>query len=99
MTHRRHSAVATVAALTALGGLWAVPAGAGAAHLRAHMAVTCAARATVLSTPRGLAVGFLKRGTPVFVITATTNHYWTDMRSTHSTFGWIAGWIHTRDLC
>jgi hypothetical protein len=97
MTRRRHRAVAVLAAAAVVGLVGAQPA--GAAHRRASLDHVCVVRTTVMDTPRGLAVGFLTRGTPVAVVRRSDNRYWTDMRAPESLFGWIAGWIHTKDLC
>jgi hypothetical protein len=65
----------------------------GAAEARARK--TCAPRTKVMSTPGGLVVGFLARGTPVIPLKHTRNGHWTEVRAVHS----LVGWIHSRDLC
>jgi Bacterial SH3 domain len=79
--------VAFVAAAVVVG---AVP---GVAEARVRK--TCAPRTRVMSTPGGLVVGFLTRGTPVIVLKRTRNGYWTEVRAVQS----IVGWIHSEDLC
>ena len=95
MNRRAHSAIAALAAAIAVTAIWAAPAGAAQSHVR----MTCAARATLMSTPGGLVVGLLARGTRVIVVRRTASRYWADVRAMPSTYGWIVGWIHMRDLC
>jgi hypothetical protein len=84
-----HQAVAALAAVAVAAGAWAAPAA------QARVRTTCAARTTVFSTPGGLVVGFLARGTPLIVFKRTRTGVWADVRAVHS----ISGWIRTRDLC
>jgi hypothetical protein len=95
MIARPHSAIAVLAAVTVLAAAWAVP----AAAARSRARTTCAVRATLMSTPGGLVIGLLARGTRVIALRRTSNRYWTDVRAVPSVYGWIVGWIHTRDLC
>ena len=91
MSRLAHSAAAALVAAAALAGFTAVPAGAAGSHVR----TVCARQSRVVSTPGGLAVGFLARGAAVFVLARTHNGYWTEIRAAHA----ISGWIHTHDLC
>jgi hypothetical protein len=94
MTRRLVNATAALAAAVLLGA-WATPAGAAQARVRP----ICVTRSTVMSTPGGLVVGFLARGTPVIVVRRTRDGRWADMRAVHTVYGWVVGWIHTKDLC
>jgi len=73
----------------------AVVAGVAPGAAEARVRKTCAPRTKVMSTPGGLVVGFLARGTRVIVLKRTRNGYWTEVRAVQST----VGWIHARDLC
>jgi hypothetical protein len=83
-----HRAVAALVAAAVVAGV-----SPGTAQARARK--TCAPRTKVMSTPGGLVVGFLARGTPVLVLKRTRNGYWAEVRAVQS----IVGWIHSQDLC
>ncbi len=82
--------VVALAAVTLVATEWASTA-AAASHVRR----TCARQTRVMSTPGGLVVGFLARGTPVVLVRRSHNGVWADVLAVRS----IGGWIHMRDLC
>ncbi len=82
--------VVTMVAAALLTAVWTSTAAASSRVRR-----TCAKQTRVMSTPGGLVVGFLARGTPVVIIRRSHTGTWADVLAVRS----IAGWIRMRDLC
>ena len=80
--------------LTLIVATGAVVAAAAPAAAAARVERICAPRATVLDSPRGLAVGVLYRGDRVTLLRRDSTRAWVRVRSAAP----ITGWITKRSL-